>query len=156
MIKNPQQYLKVDCLLSRAIMLATIEHINQYDKSGMAYISHLSRVASGNLGLNHQIVGWLHDIVEDTPVNVADINAMFTEDIALAVDAITRREGESYLGSYAKRVNQNRIARRVKIVDIYDNLRRDRNPVRDEALEKNRVMYWRMLAALGAGSPHSR
>jgi (p)ppGpp synthase/HD superfamily hydrolase len=156
MIKNVTQYMRIECMLTRAIVLAAAAHEGQTDKAGMPYISHLSRVASGNLGLKNQIVGWLHDIVEDTPITVEDINALFDQEIADAVDAISRRPGESYLGSYAKRVNQNRIARRVKIVDLFDNLRRDRNPVRNEELEKNRVMYWRMLAALGAGSPHSR
>jgi len=68
------------------------------------------------------IVGWLHDVVEDTKVTLGDLlDEGFSYDIIKAVDAITHRSDEDYV-DYIKRVRENFTARQVKICDIEHNL----------------------------------
>lgn len=68
-----------------------------------------------------RIVAWLHDVVEDTPLTIDDIAREFPVDVTLAVDAITRRNGESY-SDYIARCCRNPVARRVKEQDLRANL----------------------------------
>ena len=111
--------------LAQAIVLATRAHANQTDKGGEAYILHPLRVMMRFTPTNHRIVAVLNDVVEDTAIMQIDINSRFTPEVAVAVDAITHREGESY-EDYITRVLENKIATEVKVCDIEDNMRVDR------------------------------
>ena len=71
------------------------------------------------------IVACLHDLVEDTSCSLVYLEDRYPESIVDAVDAITRRENETYK-SYMRRMVKNDIARRVKRQDILDNLRPER------------------------------
>ena len=68
-----------------------------------------------------EIVAWLHDVIEDTPVSLESLIRRFPTDIIVAIEAITHRENESYV-EYLQRVSKNKIATIVKIVDIAHNL----------------------------------
>jgi (p)ppGpp synthase/HD superfamily hydrolase len=69
------------------------------------------------------IVGMLHDSVEDSPLSVDTVAALFSKEIADAVDAITRRKNESEIyDDYIDRAKRNPIARIVKLADIEDHL----------------------------------
>lgn len=103
-----------------AIALARKAHSGSVDKAGKAYIEHPERVASRLNSQDEKIVGWLHDVVEDTDVTLDQIREMFGPKIAEAVDAITHRSGESW-AEYLCRVKMNPIARLVKIQDLVDN-----------------------------------
>lgn len=71
---------------------------------------------------NYYIVGWLHDVVEDTDYTLGDLLDLgFDYDVVKAVDAITRRDEEDYR-EYILRVKKNAIARQVKMADIEHNL----------------------------------
>lgn len=68
------------------------------------------------------VVGWLHDVVEDTEYTLGDLLDLgFGYHIVEAVDAITRRDEEDYR-EYILRVKKNVIARQVKMADIGHNL----------------------------------
>lgn len=70
---------------------------------------------------NEKIVGFLHDVVEDTPLTLEDLRTFgFSSDVITAVDAITKREGEA-LETYLARVKANPLALAVKLNDIEDN-----------------------------------
>ena len=107
--------------------LATRMHEGQKDKAGLPYITHPMRVAERLDSPEAQVVGWLHDTVEDTGLTLADIEARFGADTADAVDAISRREGEAW-PDYLDRVRANPLARRVKISDLIDNSNLSRIP----------------------------
>ena len=109
--------------LARAIVLAVNAHDGQIDKSGLPYIMHPLRVmeAVRPLGIPHMIVAILHDVVEDTPIPIEDIEDEFGKIIAEAVLAITHPPNEPK-EKYLARVKANPIARAVKTRDIYDNL----------------------------------
>ena len=107
--------------------LATNAHRGQTDKAGLPYITHPQRVAARLDTPEAQVVGWLHDTVEDTPLTVRDIEAAFGPETAAAVDAVSRREGEAW-SDYLERVAANPMARQVKISDLIDNSNLQRLP----------------------------
>ncbi len=115
----------IDVAAARA--LATKAHEGQTDKAGLPYITHPERVASRLSTPEAQVVGWLHDTVEDTPITLRDIEATFGPETAAAVDAISRRDGEPW-SDYLERVAANPMARQVKISDLIDNSNLSRIP----------------------------
>lgn len=66
-------------------------------------------------------VAYLHDVVEDSDVTIQDIQKKFGNEIAYAVDAITKRKGEQY-NRYIERVRMNKMAKFVKYYDVLINL----------------------------------
>ena len=69
------------------------------------------------------IVAVLHDAVEDSPLSVDTVAALFSKGIADAVDAISRRKKEDEIyDDYIDRAKRNPIARIVKLADLEDHL----------------------------------
>ena len=95
-------------------------HKGQVDKSGKPYMDHPARVAGRLESPEAQVVGWLHDTVEDTGLSLMEIEKEFGPETAAAVDAVSRRDGEAW-EDYLQRVKANSIARQVKISDLIDN-----------------------------------
>ena len=100
--------------------LARKAHAGQTDKAGRPYILHPERVAGRLPTPETQVVGWLHDTVEDTGVTLKDIAARFGPDTAAAVESVTHWPGESD-ADYMRRVKANPVGRLVKISDLIDN-----------------------------------
>lgn len=113
--------------IEAAKSLATKAHEGQTDKAGLPYITHPERVASRLSTPEAQVVGWLHDTVEDTPLTLSDISKKFGPETAAAVDAISRRDGEKW-SDYIDRVAANPMARQVKISVLVDNSNLTRIP----------------------------
>ena len=70
-------------------------------------------------------VAALHDVVEDTECTIEDVKEEFGEDIAEAVDLLTRKEGQSF-DEYAERIFTSKKfpwLGKVKIADRIHNLR---------------------------------
>ena len=130
--------------------IADKAHEGQTDRNGWPYISHARRVALGTrklvsdyaaatspdlplqeLKVEAQIVALLHDTVEDTGVSLPYLARYFSTRIVDAVEALTRRPGESR-ESYLARVRVNDLARLVKLADIADNLDPQRLALLDE------------------------
>ncbi|MBB6299879.1 HD domain-containing protein [Rhizobium leucaenae] len=109
--------------LRTAIQMAAELHHGQVDKSGQPYILHPLRVMLSLSGEVDQIVGVLHDVVEDCECDLTDLAmAGFAPEVTYAVGALTRRKHEPY-EAFIERAKANPISRRVKIADIKDNLR---------------------------------
>ncbi len=142
--------------LRLAIQIAREEHEGQTDKQGKPYVEHVQYVAqhAGEYGIDAEIVGWLHDIVEDTRITLDDLRAFrFSEHIIDAVDALTRRSvtsvlaRELYMEEYIPRVKANVLARIVKLEDLQHNLSRiDGLPVSQR--ESMQLRYQRALEIL--------
>lgn len=66
-------------------------------------------------------VAWLHDTLEDTPINATMIYYRLGAEIANAVVSVTKVEGESY-NDYIHRVKNNSLGLKVKIADTLCNL----------------------------------
>lgn len=115
----------MNAMLDKAITLAVRAHGGQLDKGGQPYILHVLRVMIACNPGEEQIVGVLHDVVEDTYVPKEVLQAYFGTDITEAVLSVSRIEGETYK-DFIRRVKKNRLGRAVKIRDIEDNLRPER------------------------------
>ncbi len=81
-------------LILRAYHFAEIAHEGQKRASHEPYINHCVSVASilAELRVPAEVVaaGLLHDVVEDTPISLADISRDFNNDIAKMVDGVTK------------------------------------------------------------------
>jgi (p)ppGpp synthase/HD superfamily hydrolase len=107
--------------LERAIALAARAHEGQIDKSGAPYILHPLRMMLRLETLEERIVATLHDVVEDCGVTFDHLRAEgFSDAIVAGVDAVTRRETETY-EEFVLRSKDNLIGRRVKMADLEDN-----------------------------------
>ena len=108
--------------LEDAILLAIQAHRGQVEKAGQPYCLHVLRVMFRLDTELERMAGVLHDLVEDTPYTLQDLRDRgYPEAVVEAVDCLTWREGESY-GQFLGRVKGNRVARRVKIADLEDNM----------------------------------
>lgn len=108
-----------DVQLARGI--ATEAHRGQKDKAGRPYIGHPAAVCAGLPDEPLlQVVGWLHDVVEDAGFPLEEVDRLFGPEAAAAVDAITHRKGERRDDYYA-RVAANVTALRVKVADLATN-----------------------------------
>ena len=84
-----------------AFELAHDAHKDQYRKSGLPYIMHPIAVAKIvaqelELGPNPVIAALLHDVVEDTPYTLEDVQERFGDDVAFLVDVVTKKKKDKY------------------------------------------------------------
>ncbi|MET0417265.1 MAG: HD domain-containing protein [Actinoplanes sp.] len=83
-------------------VIARLAHFGQVDKAGNSYIDHPRTVArilqERGYGEYFVMAGLLHDAVEDSTLTLDDLRELgYPPQVVDAVDAVTRREGESYM-----------------------------------------------------------
>lgn len=109
-----------------ALAIATDAHRGQYDKGGESYIHHPVAVAAAFADDCRHAAALLHDVVEDTALTLDHLRDMgIPGEVVLAVDALTKRDGEPY-PAYLARVKANPVARDVKLADLTHNSRLSR------------------------------
>ena len=114
--------------LERAIQIAAMAHAGQVDKAGETYILHPIRVMLRMQTQEERIAAVLHDVVEDSEYTLADLAAEgFSAEILAALDALTKRPGESRIEA-AHRAAADPLARRVKLADNAENMDLSRIP----------------------------
>jgi (p)ppGpp synthase/HD superfamily hydrolase len=122
--------------IARAKSIAKKAHKGQVDKNGMDYMRHPIAVASLVSGTDATIVAYLHDVIEDTDVTLDDLRQEgFSIDIITAIDAISKRKGETNV-DYIARVKENPLATRVKLADLKDNMSPAREIKHDKAMQE--------------------
>ena len=137
-------------MLEKAIEIAVEAHRGQIDKAGKIYILHPMRVMLRGQNETEQIVGILHDVVEDTPITIDMLRQEgFSEEVLAALTCITKDKGEDY-GHFIDRVLTNPLATQVKLYDIEDNLNRDRIPNPTEQDEARFAKYQKYHAVIAA------
>ncbi|GGE11900.1 RelA/SpoT family protein [Psychroflexus salis] len=82
-------------MIRKAFETAVEAHKDQRRKSGEAYIFHpiaVAKIVASEIGLDATSItaALLHDVVEDTHYNLADIEQMFGETVARIVDGLTK------------------------------------------------------------------
>ena len=108
--------------LEDAIALALEAHRGQVDKGGQPYILHPLRVMLRMESEVERVVGILHDVVEDTWYTKEDLRSRgYPTEVLEPLDCLTKRPGEEY-EDFIKRIEPNPLARRVKLMDIEDNM----------------------------------
>jgi (p)ppGpp synthase/HD superfamily hydrolase len=134
--------------LSKAIKVAAELHSGQLDKGSNPYILHPLRVMLKMNDNTSRIVAVLHDVLEDTPFSVHDAEeSEFSKMVIEALKAISRKKDESYM-DFIRRCKQNKLALKVKIADIEDNMDLSRIQSPTEADYKRVKKYekaWREL-----------
>ncbi|MBH0168752.1 MAG: RelA/SpoT family protein [Bacillota bacterium] len=95
-LQKAESYLSKDDLsfITKAYEYAKNAHEGQFRKSGEPYIHHPVEVAAILVNLQMDPVtvaaGFLHDVVEDTPITLKDISTQFNEEVAMLVDGVTK------------------------------------------------------------------
>jgi (p)ppGpp synthase/HD superfamily hydrolase len=108
--------------LERAIEIAASAHRGDVDKAGQPYILHPLSLMLQLHDLDAMIVAVLHDTVEDSAVTLGDLKEEgFSDAVVAAIDALTRREDESY-EEFIARLGSNPLARLVKLADLEHNM----------------------------------
>ncbi|MEX0684477.1 MAG: hypothetical protein WD267_05660 [Balneolales bacterium] len=104
--------------LEHAITIATKAHAGQIDKAGAPYILQPLRVMLIFTQRDEQITAVLHDVVEDSDWTLDGLRKEgFSEQVIVAVDALTRQPIESY-EDFLERASDNAIAKKVKLADF--------------------------------------
>jgi (p)ppGpp synthase/HD superfamily hydrolase len=139
-------------LPGRAVAIAAAAHTGQLDRGGAPYILHPLRLMLRCETRDEQMVAVLHDVVEDTRWTLDALrDEGFSDGVLAALDALTRRDGESY-DAFVERIAGVPLAARVKLLDLEDNMDLGRLPeVGDEdraRVEKYRRAHARLTAAL--------
>lgn len=145
--------------LENTLNLVLKNHKGQTDKQGRPYIRHLLNVVSN---LNHPEnpvlkyiddniihVALLHDIIEDTTVNLEKLKELgYDEGIILAIDLLTKRSKTSYF-DYIFKIKQSQVlyAVEVKKADLFTNLS-DIHKLSDKDRVEKHLKYTAALAML--------
>ncbi|KVV14142.1 bifunctional (p)ppGpp synthetase/guanosine-3',5'-bis(diphosphate) 3'-pyrophosphohydrolase [Flavobacterium sp. TAB 87] len=82
-------------LIRKAFDVSVEAHKDQRRKSGEAYIFHpiaVAKIVASEIGLGATSIAaaLLHDVVEDTPITVEDIERLFNPKVAQLVDGLTK------------------------------------------------------------------
>lgn len=144
--------IKLKKLRSIAHEIVFEQFKDKVDKGGQPYEYHCLRVAEaveksfseqpGVFQIKCIIVAILHDIIEDTSITKEDlIKKEFDTDIIEAIEAISRRNNESYF-DFVKRCKENEIARIVKRYDLEDNMDIRRLTKFEDYEQKRLKKYW--------------
>lgn len=106
-----------------AVSYAALMHKGQVYKPDQPYIVHLMSVSLAGETIEEKIVGILHDILEDTTATKLDLITLFGEEVADAVEIVTRRTNERY-PAFIDRIiaSDNYVALKVKYHDLRHNV----------------------------------
>lgn len=111
----------ISTLVERAFYVGVMAHIEQKDKQGECYSWHITRVGLKGKTEDEKIVGFLHDIIEDTDFTFTDLlNLEFTQTQINAIFKLTKIKAIAY-EVYLYEIAQNPLALAVKLNDIEDN-----------------------------------
>ena len=109
--------------IERAIQIAVEAHAGVKDKGGKPYIFHPINVMMRLETEEEQIVGILHDVIEDTDWTFEALSEEgFSNKIIEALKTVTKHSHDENYEEFIKRSLSNEIGRRVKIADLMENL----------------------------------
>ena len=109
-------------LIETSLQIALRAYAGKTDKAGREYILHPLRVmAKMNTDLERS-AALLHDVIEDSDITPAQLLAEgIPAEVVEAIQYLSKNEGEDYQ-DFVARAKRNKIAARVKIADIEDNI----------------------------------
>ena len=131
--------------LESALQLVLDAHRGQRDLNGMPVVLHPLRVGMAGKTESEMIVGFLHDVVEDTDMGIEDIAKVgFGKEVVEALTLLTHEDGMPY-EDYVRRIVEsgNELALAVKRNDLKDNIARN-----DCATEKKKGIFEKHQKAL--------
>lgn len=105
--------------------LVKLKHGTQKRKQGTPYYLHPFAVAQiledAGYGIEYQIVGLFHDLLEDTDTTYEELKQISNIEIAEATRLLTKEKGYQ-MENYIKRIQENKLARPVKVADRIHNM----------------------------------
>ena len=108
--------------LEKAISIAVTAHQGQVDKANKPYILHPLRLMFKMNSENEMIAAVLHDVVEDTDWTIEQLEVEgFNEEVIIALRLLTHDKKVPYK-KYIEAIKTNKIALKVKLADLEDNL----------------------------------
>lgn len=109
--------------LKRAIEIARQAHAGQVDKAGEDYIEHPLRIMWKAKTEDEQIIGVLHDVVEDSDWTFEMLEEEgFSSEVIEALRCMTKLSDDEDYDHFIDRVLTNTLAMRVKLLDLEDNM----------------------------------
>jgi (p)ppGpp synthase/HD superfamily hydrolase len=109
--------------LDRAIEISINAHRDQFDKTGAPYILHVLRVMHNGKTEVEKICGVLHDLIEDTPWTLDDLQKEgFSREVIHVLRLVTKTSEDEDYQTFINRVATNPTAIQVKLNDLKDNL----------------------------------
>lgn len=144
-------------LLEKCIAIAVEAHRGQRDKAGETYILHPLRVMAAVRAKGGSVVlqaaAVLHDVVEDTPVNLEALEReQIPAEVRVLVQALTHPDGEPN-EAYLQRVRTVPAAALIKEADVLDNSGRLSEITDVETRDRLAEKYRRALLLLRGESP---
>ena len=132
----------------KALGLCFEAHKDQVDKSGLPYVFHPFHLAEQMETEETTIVALLHDIVEDTPYTISDLESEgFDKAVLDAIALMTHEDGVDYM-DYVAKIKENPIAKAVKLADLRHNSDLTRLDTIDEKALKRRENYLKAIELL--------
>ena len=110
--------------LLRSFFIAARAHKGQRDKGGKPYIFHPLKVSLNVRGKDEKIVALLHDVIEDTSYTIDDLKFL-TKNQREALLLLTHDKDTPYM-IYIEAIKKNKIASRVKLADLDQNMNLNR------------------------------
>lgn len=120
--------------VAEAMQFAMIAHGDQ-KYGNMPYFTHFLAVAEevDEPSTNELIAALLHDVVEDTPKTINDIEDNFGGPVADIVELLTKQDGEKYMNAINRIIaSENISALKVKIADNTINRAGDKSKMSPE------------------------
>lgn len=107
--------------IDQALSLVAQHFAGVTDKDGEPYVMHCLRVMMGVDDPRAQLIGLMHDLVEDTSVTLDELRDLgFDDEVIEGVRLVTHTSEDTY-SEYVVRLKGNALARQVKLSDLRDN-----------------------------------
>lgn len=138
--EKPTQSQK-EQFINCATSIAMLAHWGQLDKAGYLYFDHCRRVALKGKKWEEVVLGYLHDVIEDTTepeiynYEMLRNTFHFPENIIKSLQIITRDKKEPYF-DYIRKVKQDELAKAVKLYDIEDHLMHGTEYIPESLIER--------------------
>lgn len=108
-----------------AVKFMKEKHKGQIRKQGTPYYTHPLEVSNilkrKGFSEKYQVVGLFHDLLEDTNTTFEEIEKLTDTETAIAVKLLTKENGY-IMKQYIEKINENEIAKNVKLADRLHNL----------------------------------
>lgn len=109
-------------LIERSLTIALRAYAGKTDKAGREYILHPLRVMARMKTDQEMSAALLHDVLEDSEITAEQLLAEgIPAEVVEAVQFLSKSENEDYM-DFVARTKQNKLAAKVKIADIEDNI----------------------------------
>ena len=124
----------------KAIKVAYEAHLGQLDYNDVPYIFHPYHLAEQMDDEISCTVALLHDVVEDTPITLSDLEQTFPTQVVEIVRLLTHDENIDYF-DYIREIKKNPIATKVKLEDLKHNSDESRSI--GSNLTQEQLLYWK-------------